>query len=115
MLNAGYGCTCQRIPIEDMREVYDGEEVKHLTSPVKFSYLNVDTPKNLKYFGYIKQRLIQKYKFNDTPKLNEAILGVYDDLYNGIERDGNDNYKAIKETVIEKLQQRAYTENLQRI
>lgn len=112
MLNAGYGCTCQRIPIEDMREVYDGDEIKHITSPVKFSYLNVDTPKNLKYFGYVKQKLIQKYKFKDTPKLNEAILGVYSDLYNGIERDGNDNYKAIRETVIEKLQQRAYTENL---
>ena len=112
LLNSAYGCTCQRIPIEDMREIYNGSEVKHLTSPVKFSYLNIDTPKNLKYFGFVKDRLIHKYNFKDTPKLNEAIKGVYNDLYNGIEKEVNENYKIIKDVVIEKLQQRAYTENI---
>lgn len=112
-VNSCYGCMCQRIPITDQRDIITDADITHIDSPVPFRYLNVDNPKNIKYFNFIKQKLISLYHYQPSEKLNKAILKVYDDIYNGVApKLDNKNYRNIYDIVVNKLQQRAYMEHV---
>ena len=111
LLNAVFGCTCQRIPIIDERDVIKSSDIIHIKSPVKFKYLNIDSKGNATYFKYIRDELIKKYKYPNTQALADAILKVYNDLNDGTPAPkDNYTYNAIKEVIVNKLQQRAYYE-----
>ena len=111
LLNSVFGCTCQRIQIADERDVITSENIIHIKSPVKFNYLNTNTRRNVQYFLYIKEGLMQKYHWGDTQQLTDIINRVYTDLYEGTDPDLHDSvYMKVYDMTIEKLQQRAYYE-----
>lgn len=111
LLNSVFGCTCQRIQIEDERDVITSDNIIHIKSPVKFDYLNTNTRRNVQYFLYIKNGLIQKYHWADTQMLTDIIKRVYTDLYEGTDPDTHDSvYMKVYQMTVEKLQQRAYYE-----
>lgn len=111
LLNSVFGCTCQRIQIEDERDVITSDNIVHINSPVKFDYLNTDTRRNVQYFLYVKEGLMKKYHWDDTQMLTDIIKRIYADLYDGTEPDTHDSvYMKVYQMVIEKLQQRAYYE-----
>ena len=111
LLNAVYGCTCQRIPIADEKDIITSEGIRHIKSPVKFKYLDLDNKININYFRYIREDLIKKYKYPNTQNLHDAILRIYKDLGAGVPpRKDNPTYMAIRDAIVNKLQQRAYYE-----
>lgn len=111
LLNSVFGLTCQRIQIEDEKDIITAEDIKHIKSPVKFCYLNINTERNERYFTYIKNDLIKIYGYDDTQELKETILSVYQDMFDGNDPKHTDKvYMSIYNMVVDKLQQRAYYE-----
>lgn len=113
ILNSVYGCTVQRIDIEECRDDYNGEQIRHIKSPVPFEYLNLKNKNNSRYFDYIIQKLQKKYSYGLGDKednLRKAVAKVYNDIYNGNPIINSEKYLNIYNVIVEKLQQRKYSE-----
>jgi len=108
ILNSSYGCTVQRLNIEDMREIEVDNEIKTIKAPFPFRYLDLSVEGNLKIFNKVVDQLNKKYPH--TQALCDDIKRIYNDYNNG--RGGlwytSERDQDIATTVKSVLQQEAY-------
>lgn len=116
LLNSVYGCTVERIHIEDRREVYDyvKDDVITIDSPVPFRMLLPNNMVNIKYIdGYIPDTVASKYGYANNKTLHAMIRKICKDIYDGKKPDRDDTvYMNIYNTIVYKLQARAYHEEV---
>lgn len=113
ILNACYGCTVERIPIEGSREVYENGVLKYIKTPVNPDYLVLGDKnmRNWSFFGYVCDRLEKQVKTADREEIENDVAVMYSALYNGVDIDlKNDKTRTIYDAVKHVLQQRAYRE-----
>lgn len=114
ILNSCYGCTVQRINIEETKDVITDETIRTIKSPVPFKYLDTEDDKNMKYFDWIVEALQKKYNYGlkeKEDKLRTYLIKIYSDIEHGnvpLEFQMTEKYRNCYNMIVQKLQQRAY-------
>lgn len=124
ILNSCYGCTVQRLNIEDMWECIVGNKIETYKCPFPHKYLEdpvvSDTPNN-KSFDRIVSKFIEKYKAIYGKELSynqvsDKVEIMYENYLKGIYRYDEKKQPIaylMSETICDVLQQRAYVEQVQ--
>lgn len=118
ILNACYGCTVQRINIEEVRDTIVDDNIKTVVSPVPFKYLELDDNKNMTYFDWVVEALQKKYAYGlkeKEEKLRAYLTIIYNHIAKGNippEAQMTEKYRNCYNMIVHKLQQRAYSEEL---
>lgn len=123
ILNSCYGCTVQRLNIEDLKEVRGVNTVNSISCPFPFSYLEdpvvSDTPNN-KSFDKIISKFIEKYKaiygkelsYNQVSDKVEIMYANYLKGINKYDEKKQPIACLMSKVICEELQQRAYREQI---
>ena len=112
ILNSCYGCTVQRLCIEDLKEIRGINTVETIKCPFPFRYLDLDDEHNEECFIQAKTNIVRKYGYPNNRKLEKYMVAIYNAYATGKMITKNPVAQNIANEIKDRLQQRAYREQI---